>query len=124
VTTPRFVFLVARQPGEGGPPRLGLVVSRKVGAAVHRNRVKRLCRECFRQLPDLLPPAVDLVVIAKPEAPRELAFADVHREWSKARPAIRRKAEEALARPADRHHVSARPSSSRKRGSGPEQTET
>jgi ribonuclease P protein component len=86
-------------------------VSRKVGGAVRRNLVKRLCRECFRQLPDFVPPGIDLVVIAKPDAARGIAFAEVQREWSKARPAIRRRVEEALALPPGRHHVSARSSS-------------
>jgi ribonuclease P protein component len=46
--------------------RLGLVISKKnVGGSVKRNRVKRLCREVFRQRCSLLP-ALDVVVLAKP----------------------------------------------------------
>lgn len=44
-------------------PRLGLIVSRKVGNAVTRNRVKRYLREAFRQEPNLRP--WDIVVIAR-----------------------------------------------------------
>ena len=47
-------------------PRLGLVVSRKVGSAVVRNRVKRLLREAFRLHVDEIPQSVDLVVIPRP----------------------------------------------------------
>ena len=46
------------------PPRLGLSVSRKVGGAVERNRVKRVLREQFAQLAPLLPRSTDFVVIA------------------------------------------------------------
>jgi ribonuclease P protein component len=48
-------------------PRLGLVVSRKVGNAVARNRVKRWLREVFRDVRRRLASPVDLVVIANPE---------------------------------------------------------
>lgn len=45
--------------------RLGLVVSRRVGGAVVRNRVKRCVREWFRIDRARMPVAVDLVVIAR-----------------------------------------------------------
>jgi len=56
-------------------PRLGLSVSRKVGGAVERNLVKRLLREAFTTERETLPPDLDFVVVARPEA-RELAERD------------------------------------------------
>jgi ribonuclease P protein component len=54
--------------GDDGEPRLGLSVSRKVGGAVERNRIKRLIREAFRLELARLHPGYDIVVVARPGA--------------------------------------------------------
>ena len=53
--------------------RLGLSVSRKVGGAVHRNRLRRLYREAFRLGRAEMPAGIDLVLIPriKEEPPLE-----------------------------------------------------
>jgi ribonuclease P protein component len=65
-----FVLLVADQHGSGSdaPARLGLTVSRRVGGAVVRTRVKRRIREWFRRHRSEFPKGKDLVVIARPAA--------------------------------------------------------
>ena len=52
-------------PGGG---RLGVTVSKKVGGAVLRNRVKRWIRDCYRRRRPEFPSGLDLVVVARPPA--------------------------------------------------------
>jgi ribonuclease P protein component len=108
VPSPHFTLLVAARPDEASAPaRLGIVASAKVGGAVKRNRIKRLCRECFRLWPDFAPNGVDVVVVARSGA-HELGLAEVRAEWERAHRTLQKRAAEALARTPRRDHVSPR----------------
>jgi len=73
---PRAEDTVPTHPSEReAGPRLGLSVSRRVGGAVERNRVKRVLREAFWAEAERLPDSSDYVVVARPDA-RELAERD------------------------------------------------
>ena len=50
---------------EAGPARLGIAATRKMGAAVERNRAKRLVRELFRHNKPAA--ALDVVVVPRAE---------------------------------------------------------
>ncbi len=64
--TGHFIIVVLER--SNSLTRLGLTVSRKVGGAVQRNRVKRLIREFFRIHLNSLPKGIDISIIAKKNA--------------------------------------------------------
>jgi ribonuclease P protein component len=63
VATAAFV-LQGRNRDDGGPPRIGFTVSRKVGTAVERNRVRRRLREIVRHS-DGLTSGYDYVLVGR-----------------------------------------------------------
>jgi ribonuclease P protein component len=91
----RGPLLVYARPNELSHARLGLSVSRRVGTAVKRNRIKRLIREAFRSL-DTRPAdgnGYDLVVVVRPHAPLRVEqyrmllldlLGRLHRAWRRA----------------------------------------
>jgi len=61
------LYWFPREVGEvGDEPRVGLAVSRKVGGAVVRNRMKRRLRAIFDEVLPGLPVGRDYVVIVRP----------------------------------------------------------
>ena len=67
-TATRYLVLYAfpREEAEGEGPRLGLAVSRQLGGAVERNRLKRRLRAAFAEVVEGLPTENDYVLIARP----------------------------------------------------------
>ncbi len=63
------VYAFRRDDSAGTEPaRLGVSISKKVGGAVERNRLKRVLREQFAPISATVPYGMDLVVIARPGA--------------------------------------------------------
>jgi ribonuclease P protein component len=69
----RYLVIYYLKNRNSGTFRVGFSVSKKVGKAVVRNRVKRLLREAFRLQSGQIREPYDLVVIARPSA-AELEF--------------------------------------------------
>ena len=65
------VVLQALTRPDTAPARLGFTVTKKVGNAVVRNRIKRLVREWLR-LHGWVPTGWDMVLVAKDSAARQL----------------------------------------------------
>jgi ribonuclease P protein component len=100
--------LQARQRDDAQAPRFGLTVSRKVGNAVERNRVRRRLREAIKRADtENIQAGHDYVVVARREVltrPFEALIADFagtlrRLETGKARPLARRHTKTSQSRP-------------------------
>ncbi|MBO0904084.1 ribonuclease P protein component [Jiella sp. MQZ13P-4] len=61
-----FFFVEALRRDDGGRPRFGLTVTRKVGNAVERNRIRRRLREAIRLSAEAdMVPGIDYVIVAR-----------------------------------------------------------
>ena len=60
------MVFAARRDGE---TRLGISMSRRVGSAARRNRIKRLLREAYRLNRHSWPSGLDLVIVPRPHEP-------------------------------------------------------
>src|SRR5688572_20071284 len=88
----RGPLMAYAKPNDLGHPRLGMSVSRKVGIAVRRNRIRRLLREAFRLMQHDLPAGYDFVVVVRAHEPAMLAdyqkllsglFVRLHQTWQR-----------------------------------------
>ncbi len=59
----------SRDDEDGGEPRLGIAVPKKLGGAVVRNRMKRRLRETWAALLDEVPPGNDYVLAVREGLP-------------------------------------------------------
>lgn len=85
------------KPNELTHHRWGLSVSRRVGTAARRNRIKRLLRESIRILQPDFPGSYDIILVVRPHDPLKLKeyqtilgalIQRTHTHWQKTPPTI------------------------------------
>ncbi|PKN27173.1 MAG: ribonuclease P protein component [Deltaproteobacteria bacterium HGW-Deltaproteobacteria-21] len=74
-------FTISLMQNGRGVTRLGIAVSKRIGNAVERNRIKRLIREFFRLNKTVFPKGFDIVIAAR-KAAGDLDFRKLTRELS------------------------------------------
>lgn len=72
-------FLIVIKKNDLGFSRLGITVTKKIGKAVKRNRIKRLVREFFRLNQHKLPKGYDILIISRADV-STLKFQDIEGE--------------------------------------------
>ncbi|MBR5430062.1 MAG: ribonuclease P protein component [Firmicutes bacterium] len=78
-----YPAFVLHRRGNGGGRRFGFSVSKKLGNAVCRNRVKRRFRHAVYALRDCFPPGADYVFVARTAAAR-MSYAQLEQELRRA----------------------------------------
>jgi ribonuclease P protein component len=100
----RFMTVVI-VPNPGTHARLGVAASRKLGAAVRRNRVKRLARELFRCHKTwpvfATQPGLDVVIVPRREM-FDAPFSDIEADFKRALEECRKSAHKTSGRNARR----------------------
>lgn len=67
--SPSFLMLIRANPENGPVARLGLTVTKKLGGAVVRNRIRRRLRAAAREVfPHAARPGMDYVLVARQAA--------------------------------------------------------
>ena len=80
IHTKHFIFLLLYNSARLFPDcRLGITLTKKIGNAVKRNRIRRILKEIFRRNKRSFPQYVDLAIIAKKNAVR-LRSSEIYHE--------------------------------------------
>lgn len=95
------VYAAASPARTGQPARVGLIVSKAVGGAVVRNRVKRVLRAALAPRLGSVPAGTDLVVRAAP-ASAAASYASVAAELDRLLPSVLRRLGGSRATPVER----------------------
>jgi len=61
--------------------RIAVLVSRKIGNACFRNKVKRIFKEIFRQSAHYSPPFLDILIQTKPGIKIEKSITNCFKQW-------------------------------------------
>lgn len=78
----RFLVLNVLPTGAASPARCGIITGKKIGNAVHRNRVRRRLREIIRREGDRLTPGLWMVLIARWNS-TQATMEELKQDWTR-----------------------------------------